>query len=80
MLLTGFRLTVGALHRTVIDYLALALTHGLILLALIRAVSRNELDREPELDLKNERPSDSKLRDVKRGGKKPGNQTGGGNA
>ncbi|MDN3646727.1 hypothetical protein QWY75_10995 [Pontixanthobacter aestiaquae] len=34
-----------------IDYFALALTHGLILLALIRIAGKAELDREPELDV-----------------------------
>ena len=33
-----------------IDYFALALTHALILIALIRLVGRPELDEEPELD------------------------------
>ncbi|MXO91582.1 hypothetical protein [Pontixanthobacter aquaemixtae] len=33
-----------------IDYFALAMTHGLILLALIRIAGKAELDREPELD------------------------------
>lgn len=34
-----------------IDYFALALTHGLILLALIRIAGKPELDLEPELDV-----------------------------
>ncbi|NMW32464.1 hypothetical protein HKD42_10365 [Altererythrobacter sp. RZ02] len=48
-----------------IDYFALALTHSLILLALIRAVSRNELDREPELDVKRESPEERRKRRAK---------------
>lgn len=38
-----------------IDYFALALTHGLILLALIRIAGKPELDREPELDVNRKR-------------------------
>ncbi|MGB7374287.1 hypothetical protein [Pontixanthobacter sp.] len=38
-----------------IDYFALALTHGLILLALIRIAGRAELDRESEFDRPNKR-------------------------
>ena len=34
-----------------IDYFALALTHGLILLALIRIAGKARLDLEPELDV-----------------------------
>lgn len=48
-----------------IDYLALALTHSLILLALIRAVSRNELDREPEFDTKRETAEERQKRSAK---------------
>lgn len=33
-----------------IDYFALVLTHGLILLALIRLVGNKELDSDPEID------------------------------
>lgn len=33
-----------------IDYFALALTHALILLALVRIVGRADLDHEDELD------------------------------
>ncbi|WP_209348931.1 hypothetical protein [Pontixanthobacter sp. CEM42] len=40
-----------------IDYFALALTHGLILIALIRIAGRPELDREPSADPKRARPS-----------------------
>ena len=38
----------GATRKTrkVIDYLALALTHALIAIALLRILTRNELDRE----------------------------------
>lgn len=50
MLLRDGRTTAGATRRTVIDYFALALTHALILLALIRVVGRAELDREPDLN------------------------------
>ena len=38
-----------------IDYFALALTHGLMLLALIRIAGKAELDREPELDVNRRR-------------------------
>lgn len=33
-----------------IDYFALTLTHGLILIALIRLVSNKELDVDPEIE------------------------------
>lgn len=39
-----------ALHSAVIDYFALALTHALILLALVRIVGRADLDHEEDLD------------------------------
>lgn len=59
MLLRDGRTTAGATRRTVIDYFALALTHALILLALIRVVGRAELDSEPELDTERKRPGSS---------------------
>ena len=33
-----------------IDYFALAISHGLILIALIRIVGREELDLDPEIE------------------------------
>ena len=33
-----------------IDYFALALTHGLILIALIRLAGRVDLDKDPEVE------------------------------
>ena len=37
-------------YYAVIDYFALALTHGLILIALIRLVGNKELDSDPEIE------------------------------
>lgn len=42
-----------------IDYFALALTHALILIALIRVVGSKELDEEPELDPHSRRRSEA---------------------
>jgi len=39
----------------VIDYFALALTHALILIALIRVVGNAELDEDPELEKRTRR-------------------------
>lgn len=72
MLLRGNRTTAGATRRTVIDYIALALSHALLLLALIRIVSRGELDSEPELDIERKRPGRSSSKHQK------GNQKSGG--
>ncbi|WP_128891278.1 hypothetical protein [Erythrobacter sp. HKB08] len=39
-----------AYRTAVIDYFALAMTHALILIALVRLVGRAELDEDPDLD------------------------------
>ena len=51
-----------------IDYFALALTHGLMLLALIRIVGKAELDREPELDVDRKRRRQHRRKEQQSGG------------
>lgn len=42
----------------VIDYFALALAHGLLLIALLRLAGRKALDEEPELEARERRRRD----------------------